>query len=339
MKPSQIKNLLLNLVPLGETVLLVGSPGVGKTDTVEAAVRELDMDLIVTHPVVDDPTDYKGMPAVVPASSKNDVPTAGFLPFAELSRMVKATKPMVVFMDDLGQAAPAVQAAIMQLVLARKINGHKISDHVRFLAATNRRQDKAAVTGLITPLLDRFTTVVTFDFDLDEWVAWGIKHNMPAVLLAFARYRPDNISKFEATRDMKKSPTPRSVAGVGRLINAGVDDFEVLVGAAGEGFATEFTAFYRVWKELPSREQIYLNPKSVDVPTKPDVLYALMGSLAHGANEQNFEATLTYIDRCPPEFQVLCVKDALLRTPDLKTLKCWTQWAVEHAAFFGFEQA
>ena len=102
----------------------------------------LKHDLIITHPVVEDPTDYKGMPAVVQGDGG---PTASFLPFGELNRMLSATVPTVVMMDDLGQAPPAVQAAVMQLILARQINGRRISDHVSFIAATNRREDRAEV--------------------------------------------------------------------------------------------------------------------------------------------------------------------------------------------------
>lgn len=338
MKPSDLKQLLIKLIPARENILCVGSPGVGKSDTVEYAAQQLDYDLIVTHPVVDDPTDYKGMPAVVTrGTGKSAEPAAKFLPFGDLWRMIEADKPTLVFMDDLGQAPPAVQAAIMQLILARKINGHRVSDQVSFVAATNRRQDKAAVQGLITPLLDRFTTVVTMDFDLEDWIAWGIEHDMPPVLLAFARFRPDHINRFEASKDMKKSPTPRSVAGVGRLVNRGIDDYEVLAGAAGDGFATEFVAFMRTWSELPDRNEIYLNPDQVAVPQKADVLYALMGSLAHGANPQNMEATVKYLSRVKPEFSVLCVKDAMLRTPAIKTTRAFTQWALQNKAVFGYD--
>lgn len=337
MKASALSRTLLTLIPQNENTLLTGAPGVGKTSVVEQVVEQLGYDLIVTHPVVDDPTDYKGMPAVV-SHGKTKEPSAQFLPFGDLWSMIEADRPTVVFMDDLGQAPPAVQAAIMQLVLARKINGHKVSDHVRFLAATNRRQDKAAVTGLITPLLDRFSTVLALDFDLEDWIAWGIAHETPAVLLAFARFKPDLLGKFEANKDMRKSPTPRSVAGLGRLMNLKLDDYEVWAGAVGEGFATEFQGFYRTWLELPDRQEIYLNPDKVAVPTKPDVLYALMGSLAHGANKDNFEQTVRYLKRVPKEFSVLCVKDAMLREPTVKTTKAFTAWALENKQVFGFEK-
>jgi hypothetical protein len=334
MKPSTIRTLLGKLIPAREPALLVGAPGVGKTATVEQLAEDLGYDLIVTHPVVDDPTDYKGMPAVV---DHNGERSAQFLPFGDLWKMIEAKRDTIVFMDDLGQAPPAVQAAIMQLVLARRINGHAVSEHVRFLAATNRREDRAAVTGLITPLLDRFTTVLPFDFDLEDWIRWGLQNEMPAPLMGFARFKPDLIGKFEATKKMEKNPTPRSLAGMGRLLNLGIEEHAALSGATGEAFATEFIAFYNTYKELPDRAEIYLNPDGVPVPDRADVLYALMGSLAHGANGQNFEQTVRYLNRCPAEFSVLCVKDSLARTSELKSSRAFIEWATSHASVFGFD--
>jgi hypothetical protein len=336
MKPSDLRDLLVKLLPAREPVLLVGPPGVGKSDIADQVAAKLDYDLILSHPVVSDPTDFKGMPAVVADEAG---PRAEFLPFGDLSLLLEAARPTVVMMDDVGQAPPAVQAALMQLLLARRINGHAISDEVRFLAATNRRQDKAAVTGLIAPLLDRFTVVLPVEFDVDDWVAWGIDNGMPPELLAFARLRPQLMSEFEASRDMTKSPTPRSVAGLGRLVTRGILDFEVLAGAAGQGFATEFLAFHRTWSALPDRVEIYMNPDSAPVPEAPDVLYALMGSLAYAASAGNWDQTVRYLERVPPEYSVFCVRDAIRRNRALVQTRAFTQWALAHAEVFSYDAA
>ena len=57
---------------------------------------------------------------------------AYFLPYGELHEILHAQEETIFFLDDLGQATPAVQAACMQLILARRINGHIVSDKVTF---------------------------------------------------------------------------------------------------------------------------------------------------------------------------------------------------------------
>jgi hypothetical protein len=319
MKASTMRPLLTTLAPARENVLLVGPPGIGKSDLIEQVAGDLGVPLIITHPVVDDPTDYKGMPAIV---DRNGSKAAEFLPFGDLWKIIDAREPTLDFMDDLGQAPPAVQAAIMQLILARRINGHTVSEHVSFVAATNRKQDRAAVTGLIAPLLDRFAAVLHLEFDLDDWVAWGRSGS--------ARRAP--------TQDaMAKTATPRSVAGLGRFVNMGIHDHEVLAGAAGSAFATEFVAFYNTWRSIPDRMQIYLNPDTADVPgpDRPDVLFALMGSLAYGAEPGNMEQTVRYLRRVPPEYAVLCIKDAAHRTPGVANTRAFIEWVTANSRIFG----
>lgn len=328
MKPSRMKALLASLLRAGETVLIVGPPGLGKSEIVAQVADALDHTLLVTHPVVDDPTDYKGMPAIVPRADGS--PGATFLPFGDLARMLEATSPTLVFLDDLGQAPPSVQAAVMQLVLARRINGHAVSPHVRFVAATNRRQDRAAVTGLIAPLLDRFTAVLEMEYDPEDWVAWGLENGMPPELLAFARFRPEAMGGGEPPRDMRKTPTPRSVAALGRLVAGGHLDPELLAGAAGEAFATEFLAFQRTWASLPDPAEVHLNPDAAPVPTQPDVLFALMGALAHRATPTTLEATVRYLARVPPEYGFFCMRDATRRDRTLLQTQAFTRWSLSH---------
>src|SRR5262245_47390194 len=111
MRPSELHDLLVATIPHRAPVLITGAPGIGKTDIVTAAAEASGASLIVSHPVVSDPTDAKGLPW--PSADKQ---SATFLPFGDLARAVAATQPTVWFLDDLGQAPPSVQASFMQLL-------------------------------------------------------------------------------------------------------------------------------------------------------------------------------------------------------------------------------
>jgi len=53
----------------------------------------------------------------------------------------------------------------MQLILGRCINGHKVSDHVTFLAATNKKSDRAGVSGILEPVNSRFAAIVELQYE------------------------------------------------------------------------------------------------------------------------------------------------------------------------------
>ena len=184
MKPSHLSTYLELAIRNRTPVLITGAPGIGKSDIVGQAAAKAGYELIVEHPVVADPTDYKGIPWVDKDGNAN------FVPIGNLARMMQATSPTVVLLDDIGQAMLAVQAAVMQLLLARRVNDKLIPDCVTFLAATNRRTDRAGVTGLLEPVKSRFVSIINLDVDLEDWVKWALANNLPTELIAFIRFRP-----------------------------------------------------------------------------------------------------------------------------------------------------
>lgn len=338
LKPSQLIKLLVQLLPLKLPVLITGAPGVGKTDIVTQTRRILKellgaCNLLVMHPVVSDPTDAKGMPWVF---MDGDKPKATFIPFGDLEMMINAKELLIVFLDDLGQAAPAVQAAFMQLILSRKINGHKISDHVVFVAATNRKQDRAGVSGILEPVKSRFATIIELEPDHFDWIQWALDSNMPTELIFFIKLRPNLLFDFKATSDMTNSPCPRTVANVGKLRNAGIDkevEYQVYSGSAGEGFAAEWCGFLANYQKLMNEfnpDKILLDPDNAPVPTEPSHLYAVTLALAKKASAQTADRIFRYANRLPDEFSVLLVNQANKQSEDFVNTRAFAEWEVQH---------
>ncbi|MDA3813713.1 MAG: AAA family ATPase [Candidatus Cloacimonetes bacterium] len=329
MRPKQLNQAIKFAIKHKYPLLIKGSPGIGKTEILTQACLETGTELIVSHPVVSDPTDFKGLPFPVKGEHR-----ATFLPFGDLLNIINADRPTVFFLDDLGQASASVQAAAMQLLLARRINGHKVSDHVVFLAATNRRQDRAAVQGILEPVKSRFASILELEVNIDDWVEWAIENDMPVELIAFIRFRPNLLHDFKPTGDIINTPNPRTVANVGKIMNAGLPkntEFEMISGAAGEGFAAEFLGFLKVYRDLPDIEKLIADPMGTDVPDEPSVLYAVCGAISASAKKTSFGNIIKYTDRLPGEFQVLLIKDAIKRNKLLANTKEFAAWAIKHA--------
>lgn len=316
---SQLNSLLTAYVPRRLPVLITGRPGIGKSDIVEQVASDLDHDLLISHPVVEDPTDSKGLPFASP-----DGLSARFLPFGDLERALQVRKrPLIWFLDDLGQASPAVQAAKMQLLLARRIGEHKLPDHVTFLAATNRRNDNAGVSGILDPLISRFATVVELEATIGEWTAWAVDHDVAPELIAFLRFRPQLLSMQKTTRDIEATPSPRSWGFVAKTMGVVPPELELIsyAGSVGQAAATELISFIQIYRQLPSPDAILATPDTAPIPDAPSALYAISAALAMYANEGNFDRIATYTERMiaggVSEFAALLVTDALRKTPDI----------------------
>jgi MoxR-like ATPase len=334
LRPKQLAVALAACFAAHLPVLLKGAPGIGKTDIVYQGAEAVQHDLIVSHPVTADPTDAKGLPWKIEGRD-----AATFLPFGDLERAMKATKPTVWFLDDLGQAAPSVQASFMQLILSRHIGEHRIPDHITFAAATNRRSDKAGVSGILEPVKSRFVSILELAPNAEDWSEWALDHNMPPELIAYIRnVKPEALLQFTATADIVNSPSPRTWAHVGQLLaasdKAGIshsDDvfFALLVGAVGEAAATEFRAFLKIAADAPSVDEILKNPKTATIPEELSALYAVSSALAHRADDKNFGAISTYVQRMyAAEHGEMCaflLRDAVRKTRSITQTPAFSQ--------------
>lgn len=315
-KPLQLAKLLAAFIPAGLPVLITGAPGIGKSDIVAQSAAAAGHDLLISHPVVEDPTDSKGLPFPAPDGSG-----ARFLPFGDLATALHSTRPLVWFIDDLGQASPAVQAAKMQLLLARQIGEHKLPDHVTFVAATNRRIDNAAVSNVLDPLKSRFNTIVELETDVNAWTRWAVANNVPPELIAFLRFRPDLLNPGERTKEVENMPSPRtwgSVARQMRIVPAGLE-LVASAGAVGMGAAQELESFRQIYQHLPSVDAVIAAPDTAVIPENVAAQYAITSALAHVANVNNFDRVMVYADRLMQaklgEFAVMMVSDAVRRDP------------------------
>ena len=315
MRPTELLTFLSAAIEARLPVLITGAPGVGKSDIIAQACEAASADLILSHPAVADPTDAKGLPWIDKSGE-----SATFLPFGELARAIKADRLTVWFLDDIGQAPPSVQASYMQLLLARRVNGHALPDCVTFVAATNRRTDRAGVSGILEPVKSRFAAIAELEANLDDWCNWAFAHDIPAELIAFLRFRPELLCKFAPSADLTNCPLPRTWSHAAKLmllnLPASVEHM-ALVGAIGEGAAVEFSGFRKLFAELPNIDAALLDPDGMKIPTQPATLYAVVTALGMKANPKNFPRVARIAERLMKaqhgEFAALLLRDAVRR--------------------------
>lgn len=326
MTPKNLKTFLKVCLKNKFNILITGQPGIGKSDIVEQVAKEEEYGLILTHPVVSDPTDYKGMPFVVDGE-------AVFLPFNDLKKLIDAKGPTICFIDDLGQAMPSVQASVMQLLLARKINNTSISDSVVFIAATNRKEDRAGVSGLLEPVKSRFTSIIELEISAEDWCEWALKRDIPLSLISFIKYKPTLLSKFTPTNSLINSPSPRTVANAGKIMLTDLPKEclkEAVKGAVGEAFAIEYFSFLEIRDSLPRIEEIVLSPLTIKVPDEISIKYSLLGYILENVTDDNIEALLLYIGRLGNELEAIFLFMLTKKMPNIQKTPQFINWVLKN---------
>jgi|YelNatPaOPRAMG01_1025707.scaffolds.fasta_scaffold39886_2 hypothetical protein len=321
MKPSLVSHALKGIVVREkQAVFIWGPPGSGKSAVVNQLAAELGIALRDIRALLLDPVDLRGLP-FVGKDGRSQWATPDFLP---------QDGEGILFLDELNAAPAMVQASCYQLVLDRKLGEYTLPEGWAIVAAGNRDSDRATTTRMPTPLRNRFVHI-DFEVDVQEWSEWAIKANVRPEIIAFIRFRPELLIAFD--RDSNAFPSPRSWEFVSRILNSRPDssaEHELIAGAVGTGAATEFSAFLRMFRELPNIDSILLNPTQEPVPENAAAQYAVASALARCASDTNFDRICLYLDRLPTEFRVLCVRDATLRQPAIRSTAGYVRFAVEN---------
>jgi len=332
MRPTQVVAALNLLIDAKQPVMLHGSPGVGKSQVVKQVADKKDMEFIDLRLSQLDPVDLRGVPSIKEHQTTWNPPD--FLP--------KGGKG-VLFLDEINSAAQATQAAAYQLVLDRKLGDYELPKGWAIIAAGNRSADRAIVNQMSTALKNRFTHL-NFEVNNEDWCDWALKHDIATEVISFIRFRPMLLNEFEARGNSKEEKdrlqrmkdanafaTPRSWEYMSRVVSqkpSGEIEYDLYSGIVGDGPAAEFMGFLKYYRDLPNLDAVLMNPGKAPVPTEPATLYALSTGLAAKATEDNMERVVKYALRLPAEFQVLLVKDAVVRDPQLTTTKAFNKWAI-----------
>lgn len=333
MKPSELLEIAKRYILAGENLLVASDPGFGKSEIIAQASAAVGNDLIISIPGLEDPTEPGGFPWI-----SEDRSHAEKVLFGQAYRVVHSTKPTTWLWEDFGHGANATQSAYMQWSQARRVENHVLPDHVSIVALTNRRGAGMGVQGVLEPILGRFH-VVDLEPDLDDWCDWFIqtqeqKYPKAIKVLAFLKMRPELLSQPKSkVGDMVAWPSPRSNFALCRLVQMDLPQalrFHAYSGAVGQGEATEYRAFEKLYDEMPSLDGILADPDQFDIPQNPSTLYAVSVGLASKANESNFGRITRVAERLTNdmkgEFSSLLVRDAIRRNEKVCHTTAYIKW-------------
>jgi hypothetical protein len=322
MKATDLVALIEATIKAKHNLMVTGSPGIGKTQLEVEAARRVKAENFIMYPSIGDPTDAKGFPFIVDGK-------ADFVPFGELRRVydaIEAGNLCALFLDDLGQGAPATQASYMSLM-------DRLRGKCAVIAATNRRSDRAGVQGVLEPVKSRFHAIVELQADLDDFcnhvidtgeTRYHLDEEAILDVVSFLRFRPEQLCNFNPTIDLSNSPCPRTWIAAAQTVSLKLPahiEFEAIAGAVGQGTGGEFSAFKKMRRELPNLDGILLNPQAATIPTEPSVKWAVCTGLAAKANKSNFPRVHVFAqklyDAGQGQFSALLVRDAVRRQPDI----------------------
>jgi hypothetical protein len=313
------------------STLIEGAPGVGKSEGVWQVTDEVDGVLVDVRLNLFDSVDFRGLPDFAEVTVKQGKTTISkkltqwsmpdFLPFKGNPAFAQfADRPIVLFLDELGSASPAVFPVAMQLINEHRVGEHELMDNVIVIAATNRVSDRGTSTYLPTTVYSRFTIVEAIP-DYKCWNRyWLQKHKYP-LAAAFYEWKKDGafFSFDPKDREQKCFATPRTNEKAWKLIMDPKLEAhpEVLraavIGTVGSvGF--DILAFKEVYQKVPKIKDILANPEKIALPDEESMLYATACSVSGFMEKTTIDKLDTFLSRLAPMYQALAWTLAMQRT-------------------------
>jgi hypothetical protein len=278
-------------------VLLWGAPGTGKTSVIRAMAAAMGWPCETVIASIREPSDFAGLPVVVGEGVR-------FAPPAWARRLAAAGRGLL-FLDELSTAPPAVQAALLRVVLERVVGDLELPDEVAVVAAANPPEQAADGWDLSAPLANRLCHLA---WDIDPrtvadglaggWAApevpqlpadWAAELGLAlALVAAFLHARPALACAPPADADAagRGWPSPRTWEMAARLWAASgaarstEEARSALVrGAVGEGAGVEFLAWLAEM-DLPDPEVVLADPDAFRLPVRGDRAYAAVAAVA-----------------------------------------------------------
>ena len=310
----------------GLNTMIWGGPGIGKSEIPAQIAEESGVKLLDFRANLFDPVDVRGIPYL--AKMKETVKHFTRWAVPDVFPIVDRDGEEGIFLiDELPTAPAAKQNAFLQLLITREVGNYKIPDGWSIIAAGNRLTDAAAVYQMPSPVRNRLAHY-ELEADLGDWVEWAVSNGVDTSVVSFIRYRPNLLYNFNP--EDYAFPTPRSWSYVDkRLKLPKVDEESLFYGVSalvGDGAAGEYIAFRQIYTELPDIDHLIDNPHTYKVDDNPAVMYALSGALAARACDAKMENIMKVIKKLPTEFQVITVKQSLIKDKTIIQHNAVDQW-------------
>ena len=229
-KPSSRTNMtdteiIHNWIESGESVLLRGPSGIGKTERIKSLYPDL-IYLKLTNNMFPEkvvgsvnlqtgqsiPPDFAKTAIMQGATEEEkklveeNIQNIYDIADKIYERSKESNKKVVILLDELLNVKPAVQSLVYTLVLNRMVEigkGLKLPDNVVVVATGNQKKYSSVAEDLAEPLEKRFDHILDMEPKVGEWITeYAIPHKIHPAIIGYMLSKYNNSGKSEDIQDI-----------------------------------------------------------------------------------------------------------------------------------------
>lgn len=323
MNSEQLSLALEPILNARKVPMILGAPGVGKSDIIKQKANKAKLKLIDVRLSQCDPVDLNGFPKL--SGDKATYVPMDVFPLST-TPIPDGYKGWLLFLDEINSASKAVQAAAYKIVLDRMVGQYSLHDKVYIVCAGNRVEDNAVVQELSSALKSRLITL-NLEPDAEAWLKWGYAHNIDSNILGFIDFNKDALHCFDPDSSVNSYACPRTWSMLSDVLRfVPKDKFKetaytsLIEGCIGNK-AQEFISYVECAKFIPKIEDILAGNVSTLEVYKPGVKTTIISYINTHSNmittEQEASNVYNYIQSFGKEYTMSFLLYAPINNPEL----------------------
>ncbi len=214
------------VIETNEVPLIVGESGIGKTALAKTLAKQREWSLVVIDGNLLKEGEIGGLPTVEEYTikdehgrvvSKKATIYAIHTKLREIDNLILEGKDVLLFIDEINRCEHSVQQELMNLILNREINGYKLHDKVKILAAMNPSSKYGSdfdyqVVDMDAAQENRFVWL-NMESDAKGWIKWASENKVDRKVIEFISTFPEHLHSINED-DIRA--TPRSFERVSK---------------------------------------------------------------------------------------------------------------------------
>lgn len=282
-------------------ILLLGSPGIGKTQIMEQIARECEIGLVsytITHhtrqsaiglPFISK-RQYAGQEFDVTEYTMSEIVAAIYEKMEQT-----ALSEGILFLDEINCVSETLAPAMLQFLQCKSFGNHKIPQGWVIVAAGNPPEYNKSVREFDVVTMDRVKKIEV-EPDFEVWKEYAYQQGMHGAVVSYLNARKQNFYQMETTVDGRNFATPRGWEDLSTLIRV----YERLGKTIDREVVVQYIQFPKIAKDFANYLELYYKYRTdyqIEEILKGNLDEILLKKVAHASFDERLSVLGLLISR------------------------------------------